>query len=146
MSILEIKNFSFYYPNKSEASVKNVNLTLKKNSVTALIGPSGCGKSTLLRSVNRICDITEGNRYTGEIIFKGKNILKKNLLISLLTSLKQKKLSLKYALLPLMDKLFKNLCAPQTINGRESMFLLIPGKSIGEARKTAFLLVLPTQL
>ena len=78
MSILEIKNFSFYYPNKSEASVKNVNLTLKKNSVTALIGPSGCGKSTLLRSVNRICDITEGNRYTGEIIFKGKNILKKS--------------------------------------------------------------------
>lgn len=78
MSVLQIKNFRFYYPNKSEASIKNINLSLEKNSVTALIGPSGCGKSTLLRSVNRICDITEGNRYEGKIIFENKNILSKS--------------------------------------------------------------------
>lgn len=78
MSILEIKNFSFYYANKTEPSLKNINLNLEKSSVTALIGPSGCGKSTLLRSVNRICDISPGNSYEGEINFKGKNILNKN--------------------------------------------------------------------
>lgn len=78
MSILEIKNFSFYYANKNDASLEDINLSLAKSSVTALIGPSGCGKSTLLRSINRICDITQGNRYKGEIIFKGKNILSKN--------------------------------------------------------------------
>lgn len=73
MSILEIKNFSFYYANKNDASLEDINLSLAKSSVTALIGPSGCGKSTLLRSINRICDITQGNRYKGEIIFNSQN-------------------------------------------------------------------------
>ena len=77
MSVLEIKNFNFFYPKKDEPSLKNINLSLEKNSVTALIGPSGCGKSTLLRSIHRICDISEGNRYEGKINFEGKNILSK---------------------------------------------------------------------
>jgi phosphate transport system ATP-binding protein len=47
--------------------------------VTALIGPSGCGKTTLLRCFNRMHDLYPGNRYEGEILFQGKNILSKDL-------------------------------------------------------------------
>ena len=61
------------YANKNDASLEDINLNLAKSSVTALIGPSGCGKSTLLRSINRICDITQGNRYKGEIILNSQN-------------------------------------------------------------------------
>ena len=64
----EIKNLSFYYGDHQ--ALKNVNLALPINAVTALIGPSGCGKSTLLRCFNRMHDLYAGNRYVGEIIFR----------------------------------------------------------------------------
>ena len=67
MSIIKIKKFSFTYPNVEEPSLKNINLNIKKNKITALIGPSGCGKSTLLRSMNRIHDLYPGNKYDGKI-------------------------------------------------------------------------------
>ena len=62
----ETKNFNFYYGNFH--ALKNINLQLGENQVTALIGPSGCGKSTLLRSFNRMHDLYAGNRYEGELI------------------------------------------------------------------------------
>jgi len=65
MPVMNIKNFSFTYPGVEYPSLKNINLPIKKNKVTALIGPSGCGKSTLLRSLNRIHDIYPGNKYEG---------------------------------------------------------------------------------
>lgn len=61
----EAKNLSFYYSEK--IALKNINLPVAENKVTALIGPSGCGKSTLLRSFNRMHDLYPGNRYEGEI-------------------------------------------------------------------------------
>ena len=79
---MEVKNFSFYYPNTSKPALKNINLPFYENKITALIGPSGCGKSTLLRSLNRIHDLYPGNRYEGEILLKNletgemENILK----------------------------------------------------------------------
>jgi len=75
---IEIKNLNFYYAGKYHA-LKNINLQIYKNKVTALIGPSGCGKTTLLRCINRIHDLYPGNRYEGEIIFQGKNILSKDI-------------------------------------------------------------------
>ncbi len=75
---IEIKNLNFYYGGKYQA-LKNINLQIYKNKVTALIGPSGCGKTTLLRCINRIHDLYPGNRYEGEIIFQGKNILSKDI-------------------------------------------------------------------
>jgi len=69
MPILNIKNFSFTYPGVDHPSLKNINLPIKKNRITALIGPSGCGKSTLLRSMNRIHDLYPGNKYEGKIDF-----------------------------------------------------------------------------
>ncbi len=68
MNMMEIKNFSFTYTKASKPSLKNINLPIKKNQITALIGPSGCGKSTLLRSLNRIHDLYPGNKYEGEIL------------------------------------------------------------------------------
>jgi len=75
---IDIKNLSFYYASSDDASLKNITMPIAKNRVTSLIGPSGCGKSTLLRTLNRMHDLYPGNRYEGEIIFEGKNILEKN--------------------------------------------------------------------
>jgi phosphate transport system ATP-binding protein len=72
-NVLEVRNLNFYYG--SFHSLKNINLDIQKNSVTAFIGPSGCGKSTLLRTLNRMYDLYPGQRAEGEIMFNGKNIL-----------------------------------------------------------------------
>lgn len=72
-NVLEIRNLNFYYG--SFHSLKNINLDIKENTVTAFIGPSGCGKSTLLRTLNRMYDLYPGQRAEGEIMFKGENIL-----------------------------------------------------------------------
>ncbi len=63
---IDIRNFNFYY-GKNHA-LKDINLKVYENKVTAIIGPSGCGKTTLLRSLNRMHDLYPGNRYEGEII------------------------------------------------------------------------------
>lgn len=72
-----VKDLDFYYTGNIHI-LKNINMTVYKNKVTALIGPSGCGKTTLLRCFNRMHDLYAGNRYVGEIIFQGKNILSKD--------------------------------------------------------------------
>ena len=77
---LEVKDFNFYYKGTTSPSLKNINMPIAKNRITALIGPSGCGKTTLLRSFNRIHDLYPGNKYEGEILFEDtkKNILDKD--------------------------------------------------------------------
>ena len=55
-------------------AVKDVNLKIEKNKITALIGPSGCGKSTVLRSFNRMNDLIPAARVEGDVLFHGKNI------------------------------------------------------------------------
>lgn len=55
-------------------ALKNINLSIPENEITAFIGPSGCGKSTLLKSLNRMNDLVEGCRITGELRLDGKNI------------------------------------------------------------------------
>ncbi|CEP68923.1 Phosphate transport system permease protein 1 [Moorella glycerini] len=69
---IRITNLNFYYGSKW--ALKDVNLEIKPNSVTALIGPSGCGKSTFLRTLNRLNDLIEGARLSGEILLDGQNI------------------------------------------------------------------------
>ncbi|MBF0515874.1 MAG: phosphate ABC transporter ATP-binding protein [Nitrospirae bacterium] len=70
----EVKAFHFYYAGGTHA-LKNINFPIHDHAITALIGPSGCGKTTLLRSFNRMHDLYPGNRYEGEIVFNGANIL-----------------------------------------------------------------------
>ena len=72
-NILTTRDLNFYYGNFH--SLKNINLEIQQNTVTAFIGPSGCGKSTLLRTFNRMYDLYPGQKATGEIIFKNQNIL-----------------------------------------------------------------------
>ncbi len=70
---VEVRNLDFFYG--STKALKNVNLILNTNEVTAFIGPSGCGKSTLLRILNRMYDLYPGQRAEGEVLLDGKNIL-----------------------------------------------------------------------
>ena len=72
MSIIETKNLDLYYG--TNKALKNINMNINQNEVTALIGPSGCGKSTFLRTLNRMNDLIEGVKVTGEVLFEGKNI------------------------------------------------------------------------
>ncbi len=64
--------FNFFYG--SFQAIRNVDMPLYENRVTALIGPSGCGKSTLLRSFNRMHDLYDGNRYEGRLEMFPDNI------------------------------------------------------------------------
>ncbi|MES3025199.1 MAG: ATP-binding cassette domain-containing protein, partial [Pseudomonadota bacterium] len=70
---IEITNLDFFY-GKTQ-SLTNVNLDIHEKQVTAFIGPSGCGKSTLLRTLNRMYDLYPGQRATGSVLYRGKNIL-----------------------------------------------------------------------
>ncbi|SMC00051.1 phosphate ABC transporter ATP-binding protein, PhoT family [Thermanaeromonas toyohensis ToBE] len=69
---ITVRNLNFYYG--STWALKDVNLTIQENSVTALIGPSGCGKSTFLRVLNRLNDLIENTRLSGEVLLDGHNI------------------------------------------------------------------------
>ena len=75
---IKVKNFSFWYAGAEKPTLKNINMPIYEKRVTALIGPSGCGKTTLLRSFNRMHDLYPGNRYEGEILLDGENILDPN--------------------------------------------------------------------
>lgn len=57
-------------------AIKDININIERNKITAVIGSSGCGKSTLLRSFNRMNDQIPGTRVEGEILFEGDNILR----------------------------------------------------------------------
>jgi phosphate transport system ATP-binding protein len=73
--ILELKNLSVSYtPGKN--AVDNVTTEIYPHTITAIMGPSGCGKSTLLRAINRMHDLYPHIRTTGEILLKGKNVLR----------------------------------------------------------------------
>lgn len=69
MNKIEIKNLDLYYGDFH--ALKNINLEIPENQITAFIGPSGCGKSTLLKSINRMNDMVQGCKIEGEILIKG---------------------------------------------------------------------------
>lgn len=72
MDKFTIENMNLYY-GKFHA-LKDVNIRMKKNRITAFIGPSGCGKSTLLKSLNRMNDLVEGCKITGDIRLDNEDI------------------------------------------------------------------------
>ena len=76
------RNLNFYYG--EHHALKNINLTLGTNRVTAFIGPSGCGKSTLLRIFNRMYDLYPGQRAVGQLMLDSTNILDPKLDLNLL--------------------------------------------------------------
>jgi len=72
MAIIEVRDLDFFY-GKFQA-LKRVELDVEKNRITALIGPSGCGKTTFLRTLNRMTELIEGVRVTGQVRIDGEDI------------------------------------------------------------------------
>ena len=72
-NILEVKDMNLWYSNFQ--ALKNINMEIPKNQITAFIGPSGCGKSTFLKSLNRMNDLVDGVKITGSINYQNQNIL-----------------------------------------------------------------------
>ena len=70
--VFTVKNMDVWYG--SHNAVRNVDLEVVENDITALIGPSGCGKSTVLRCFNRMNDLIPGTRIEGEAVFQGENL------------------------------------------------------------------------
>lgn len=77
-----VKDMDLYYG--SFHALKNVNLNIASGAITAFIGPSGCGKSTFLKSLNRMNDLVEGCRITGDIRLMGEDIYDRNMDVSVL--------------------------------------------------------------
>ena len=76
MSIITVDNLNLWY-NTSKA-LKDVNIEIEENSITALIGPSGCGKSTFLKTLNRMNDLIPGVKIEGKVCYNGTNIFDKS--------------------------------------------------------------------
>lgn len=74
MSIISVKDLNLHYG--TNHALKNINIEIDKNSVTALIGPSGCGKSTFLRTLNRMNDLIDDVKIEGQVFFEDNNIYK----------------------------------------------------------------------
>ncbi|SFP94945.1 phosphate ABC transporter ATP-binding protein PstB [Caldicoprobacter faecalis] len=80
MGKITINNLNLYYGDFH--ALKDINLDIEANKITALIGPSGCGKSTLLKCLNRMNDLVENCKITGKILLDGEDIY--NIDVSLL--------------------------------------------------------------
>jgi phosphate transport system ATP-binding protein len=75
-TVVQSHDFNLFYGDFQ--ALKNINFKAEENSITAFIGPSGCGKSTLLRSFNRMNDLIDGVRTTGETIVNGVSVYDKS--------------------------------------------------------------------
>ncbi|HET8597721.1 MAG TPA: ATP-binding cassette domain-containing protein, partial [Castellaniella sp.] len=79
---LAVRKLNFYYG--SYHALRDINMDIAENKVTAFIGPSGCGKSTLLRTFNRMFELYPGQRAEGAIELDGEDLLNSRLDISLI--------------------------------------------------------------
>ncbi|NLG11129.1 MAG: phosphate ABC transporter ATP-binding protein, partial [Coriobacteriaceae bacterium] len=69
---MSIRDLNLYYDDFQ--ALKNISLDIKPKQITAFIGPSGCGKTTMLKTLNRMNDLVEGCKITGEVLLDGKSI------------------------------------------------------------------------
>ena len=82
MNKISVKNLNLFYDDFH--ALKDINMNIKENKITGFIGPSGCGKSSLLKSLNRMNDLVEGCKITGEMILDNENIFSKNVDVNIL--------------------------------------------------------------
>ena len=82
MNKFEVKNMDLYYG--SFHALKDINISIPEKEITAFIGPSGCGKSTFLKSLNRMNDLVEGCRISGDILLDGVDIYKDKMDVNVL--------------------------------------------------------------
>ena len=81
-NVISVKNLCLWY--EDYKALNNVNIEIPKNSITAFIGPSGCGKSTFLKTLNRMNDLIDGVKVTGDIQYDGTNIFSKDVNVNIL--------------------------------------------------------------
>lgn len=74
--VYETKDLNLWYGEGH--ALKNINLAINENEVTAIIGPSGCGKSTYIKTLNRMVELVPSVKISGEILYRGRNILEKS--------------------------------------------------------------------
>ena len=74
-NIITVKDLCLWY--SEHRALKNININIPENNITALIGPSGCGKSTFLKTLNRMNDLVPGVRITGEVKYRDQDIFSK---------------------------------------------------------------------
>jgi phosphate transport system ATP-binding protein len=75
-NVYKTKELNLWYGGNH--ALKNINLDINENEVTAIIGPSGCGKSTYIKTLNRMIELIPGVKTSGEISYRGRNILDKS--------------------------------------------------------------------
>lgn len=71
-TIVSVKGLNLWYGDHQ--ALKNINVDIPQNQITALIGPSGCGKSTFMKTLNRMNDLIPGVKIKGDILYRGQNI------------------------------------------------------------------------
>lgn len=81
-NIITVKDLCLWY--SEHQALKNININIPENNITALIGPSGCGKSTFLKTLNRMNDLVPGVRITGEVKYQGQDIYSKDVNVNML--------------------------------------------------------------
>ena len=81
-NIITVKDLCLWY--SEHRALKNININIPENNITALIGPSGCGKSTFLKTLNRMNDLVPGVRITGEVKYRDQDIFSKSVDVNML--------------------------------------------------------------
>ena len=81
-NIITVKDLCLWY--SEHRALKNININIPENNITALIGPSGCGKSTFLKTLNRMNDLIPGVRITGEVKYRDQDIFSKSVDVNML--------------------------------------------------------------
>ena len=81
-NIITVKDLCLWY--SEHRALKNININIPENNITALIGPSGCGKSTFLKTLNRRNDLVPGVLITGEVKYRGRDIFSKSVDVNML--------------------------------------------------------------
>jgi phosphate transport system ATP-binding protein len=129
---LEAKDVNLYYGNFH--ALKGISMEFNKNTVTALIGPSGCGKSTFLRLFNRMNDLIDNVKITGDVLIDGVNIYDKNIEVDKL----RKKIGMVFQKPnPFPKSIFENIAYGLRVNGINNNNILI--EKVEEALKQAAL-------
>ena len=81
-NIITVKDLCLWY--SEHRALKNININIPENNITALIGPSGCGKSTFLKTLNRMNDLVPGVRITGKVKYRDQDIFSKSVDVNML--------------------------------------------------------------
>ena len=79
---ISVRDLNLYYGDNH--ALKNVNMNIRENAITAFIGPSGCGKTTVLKTLNRMNDLIDSVRIDGLVEIDGDNIYSKNMDVTVL--------------------------------------------------------------